>query len=136
MEISVDLNAPWIVLTNTSTNAASSQPTAGSGNLTLSADWIDLTGSINISGFKDVNLDATRDIRLTDQYYTSSLQYDGKLYVAGDLIMKADRIYPTTNSTFDVFSTGKITILPADVPIGGLYIFRRRKSDAGSAGRH
>ena len=118
----VDLSAPWIVLTNTSTNAASGQPTAGSGNLTLSASWIDLTGSINVSGFEDVNLDATRDIRLTSLLYTYAGMDFGELYVAGDLTMKADRIYPTTNSTCDLFSTGKITILPADVPIGG-YIY-------------
>jgi filamentous hemagglutinin family protein len=119
----VDLSAPWIVLTNTSTNAASGQPTAGSGNLTLSASWIDLTGSINVSGFKDVKLEATRDIRLASSQYTYPVQEDfGEFYVAGDLTMKADRIYPTTNSTCDLFSTGKITILPADVPIGG-YIY-------------
>ncbi|MGD0277879.1 MAG: filamentous hemagglutinin family protein [Smithella sp.] len=117
----VDLRAPWIVLTNTSTNAASVQPTAGSGNLTLSASWIDLTGSINVSGFEDVNLEATRDIRLTSLLYTYPAGMDfGELYVAGNLTMKADRIYPTTNSTCDLFSTGKITILPANVPIGGL----------------
>jgi hypothetical protein len=119
----VDLSAPWIVLTNTSTNPASGQPTSGSGNLTLSASWIDLTGSINVSGFKDVNLEAIRDIRLASLLYTYPVQKDfGEFYVAGDLTMKADRIYPTTNSIYDLFSMGKITILPADVPIGG-YIY-------------
>ncbi|HUN55821.1 MAG TPA: filamentous hemagglutinin family protein [Smithella sp.] len=112
----VSLGAPWIVLANTSPKEGG-QPTSGDGHLTLDAIWLDINGSIIISGFKDVNLDATRDIRLTDQSYTSS--YVGKLYVAGDLTMKADRIYPTTNSTFSLFSTGEMTILPADIPVGG-----------------
>jgi filamentous hemagglutinin family protein len=118
----VSLGAPWIVVANTSVNAAIGQPESGNGNLTLNADWLDINGSINVGGFKDVNLEATRDIRLTDLQYTSLGEKDGKFYVAGDLIMKADRIYPTTLSTYDLYSTGKTTILPADVSVGG-YIF-------------
>jgi filamentous hemagglutinin family protein len=119
----VYLEAPWIILANTSSSAAGAQPSAGDGHLTLNAGWLDINGSVNVSGFKDVNLEATRDIRLTDLQYTSLLgQKDGKLYIAGDLIMKADRIYPTTLSTYDLSSTGKITILPADVSVGG-YIY-------------
>jgi filamentous hemagglutinin family protein len=116
----VFLGAPWIVLTNTSVSAAGGQPVAGDEHLTIGASWLDLTGSMKVSGFKDVNLVAARDIRLTDLSYTNlSNEKEGKLSVAGDLIMKADRIYPTTNSTYDIFSTGRITVLPADVPIGG-----------------
>jgi filamentous hemagglutinin family protein len=119
----VYLSAPWIVLTNASAYPASGQPAAGEGHLTLSSSWLDLNGSINISGFKEVNLEATRDIRLTDVMYTYPVtQKEGKLYVAGDIIMKADRIYPTTNSTYDLFSTDSISIRRADVTVGG-YIY-------------
>ena len=33
--------------------------------------------------------------------------------------MQADRIYPTTLSDYNIYSTGKTTILPADNPVGG-----------------
>src|SRR5208337_3661924 len=78
-----------------------------------------LDGSINISGSKNVNLAAARDIRLTELYSAGAGIWEGQLFVAGDLTMQADRIYPTTFSDYNIYSTGKTTILPADNPVGG-----------------
>ena len=62
----VSLQAPYIMLTDTSINPPTGSPASGSGQLTLSSTgWIDLEGSINVSGFQNVNLAAARDIRLT-----------------------------------------------------------------------
>ena len=116
----VFLQAPWIVLTNTSGNPATGSPASGSGQLTLSSTgWIDLEGNINMSGFQNVNLAAARDIRLTELYSAGAGIWEGQLFVAGDLTMQADRIYPTTLSDYNIYSTGKTTILPADNPVGG-----------------
>ena len=116
----VSLQAPWIVLTNTSGNPPAGSPASGSGQLTLSSTgWLDLDGSINISGFKNVNLAAARDIRLTELYSAGAGIWEGQLFVAGDLTMQADRIYPTTLSDYNIYSTGKTTILAADNPVGG-----------------
>jgi filamentous hemagglutinin len=118
----VTLQSPWITLTNTY-YPASGTTAAGSGTLTLSSNgWIDLTGSITVNGFQSVYLDAARDIRLTDQYYTAlpPSVSQGLLSTAADLTLKADRIYPTVLSDFTIQSTaGKVTILPADNPVGG-----------------
>ena len=115
----VSLEAPYIILTDTSINPPTGSPASGSGQLTLSSTgWIDLEGSINMSGFQNVNLAAARDIRLTELYSSTGI-WEGQLFVAGDLTMQADRIYPTTLSNYNIYSTGKTTILPADNPVGG-----------------
>ncbi|MGA9110651.1 MAG: filamentous haemagglutinin family protein [Smithella sp.] len=115
----VSLEAPYIILTDTSINPPTGSPTSGSGQLALSSTgWIDLEGSINVSGFQNVNLAAARDIRLTE-LYSSTGSGEGQFFVAGDLTMQADRIYPTTLSNYNIYSTGKTTILPASNPVGG-----------------
>ncbi|MDA8091388.1 MAG: filamentous hemagglutinin family protein [Nitrospiraceae bacterium] len=116
------LQAPWIVLTNTWDPTTAGSPAAATGgNLTLSSTgWIDVTGSVGIGGFKEVDLDAARDIRLSRQDYSQpSTEWGGGLWTAGDLVMKADNIYPTTLSAFTIQSGGKVTVLPADHPVGG-----------------
>jgi hypothetical protein len=116
----VALQSPWITLENTSGFLAAGSPTSGTGHLILtSTGWLDLNGSINISGFKDVSLEATRDIRLNSYYSPNVEASEGTLSTGGDLIMKADRIYPATLSAYYLYSAGKITILPADTPVGG-----------------
>ena len=116
----VSLEAPYIILTNTSGNPPTGSPASGSGQLTLSSTgWIDLEGSINMGGFQNVNLAAARDIRLTELYSSTTGSAEGQFFVAGDLTMQADRIYPTTLSDYNIYSTGKTTILPAGNPVGG-----------------
>ena len=113
------LNAPMITLINSyypSDNTGTGQgttPAAPAGSLSLSGDWIDVNGSLNLEGFKDVNLTATHDISLTDKVYntpagnsTQPLVLDGSLQIPGDLTLTADRIYPTTQSTFSINALG------------------------------
>ncbi|MGO9018926.1 MAG: filamentous haemagglutinin family protein [Syntrophobacteraceae bacterium] len=114
----VNLSSPYIQLENASTGV--SQNTAkGSGSLVLSADWIDVTGSIQFSGFQKMSLEATRDIRLFDYSYGSFWQ--GLLETPGDLTLQADRIYPAMDSAnagsaFTINSGGTVTILPSASP--------------------
>jgi filamentous hemagglutinin family protein len=137
LEHSVTLQSPWIVLTNTFEQwkeSAITVPAADGTSITLSsAGWMDLNGGIKISGFKDVNLEAARDIRLADRLYTNPVDliqtWGNKLLTAGNLTMKADRIYPVAlNLTrkgnnpkrvypvdYTIHSGGKVTILPANI---------------------
>lgn len=109
------LRAPWIRLVNSGENQAGSAGAmdTGSGRLNLAADSLDLEGSLLVSGFRDVSLSATRDIRLTDRTYTTSNNvWDGKLATSGNLTLQAGRIYPTTLTSFTVSTKGLATILP------------------------
>ncbi len=117
----VNLTSPWITLQNTYKPAVGTA-TSGSAQFTLSSNgWIDLIGSIIMSGFQEVYLDAARDMQLTDQLYTTINPniVQGQLSTAGDLVLQADRIYPTTLSDFTLQSGGKMTVLPAANPVGG-----------------
>ncbi|HET6516149.1 MAG TPA: filamentous hemagglutinin family protein [Thermodesulfovibrionales bacterium] len=107
----VTLGAPWIVLSNR--NSASPQPplpqiTSLRGLLTLSGQWIDVIGSVQLGGFQNVTLDAVRDIRLSEALYDSVTS--GKLVVTGNLAMDADRIYPGNAYSY---LRGSNTILPS-----------------------
>lgn len=118
---SIVLRAPWITLSNTADNIAGGQAAAGQAEFMLSsAGWLDVTGKINLSGFSEARLEAGRDMRLTDRYYSEANAWAGQLTTAGDLLLKADRVYPAVRSDYTVRSTsGKVSVLPGDVPVGG-----------------
>lgn len=110
---SVNLQAPWIRLVNTSDKAPTS-PSNGTpqGNtFSAKADWIDVEGFSYLTGFSSTTLAATRDLTLTDRTYFSVPM--GGLTVGGDLTLQGARIYPTTASSFAFIAHGKVTILPS-----------------------
>ncbi len=131
---SITLSAPWVQIGNSSRPA--SAPIAGDATLNLTGQWLDVTGDIVISGFKNTLLEASKDIRFTDATYSvaGSLIWSGLLRTSGDLTLKAARIYPTTLSRFTVNAGGKVTILPSDEPAGGP-VFSAGGSLAIQAGR-
>ncbi|OGP12495.1 MAG: hypothetical protein A2052_00850 [Deltaproteobacteria bacterium GWA2_54_12] len=111
------LGAPWIRLDNTVNTLPAGPANRGEGRLTLTGGWVDLNGSIKMNGFQEVRLEAERDIRLTDRVYTTGtgLVSEGRLTTSGNLILKADSVYPATRSNYTIKSTeGNVTILPAD----------------------
>lgn len=110
-ETDVKLSSPWITLKN-SFWPETAGPAAGQGSLTLSSEWLDVEGSLVLSGFKDVTLTASRDLRLSDRLYMregSDPLWRGSFRTAADLTLMADRIYPTTLSSFRMESTRSIT---------------------------
>jgi filamentous hemagglutinin family protein len=118
----VALQSPWIVLENTSANIPlTGSVKAETGQLSLKGGWIDMNGSILMSGFQEVRLEADRDITLTDRLYSgeSPIVSEGKFSTSGDLVLQADRIYPTTLSNYIFQTGGKVTILPADQHVTG-----------------
>lgn len=111
----VVLQSPWIQINNSSF-PAQAPPTPGVAQLTLKGDWIDLNGAVQISGFNQTTLQASRDIRLSDSWYaaqgSSPSVISGKLELSGDLTLQANRIYPTSQSNFALVSDdASITVL-------------------------
>ncbi|BBO92852.1 filamentous haemagglutinin family protein [Desulfosarcina ovata] len=109
----VTLTAPWLVLTNTYLPDDETSPTVESGDLSLSADWIDVEGAVTLSGFATVSLEAGDDLRLEDYYYTTSdlNEWWGLLETGADMLIDADRVYPTTATLFSIVTTGDVTTL-------------------------
>ena len=123
----IRLGATWMRLVNSSGKYASDDksytyiPTeaeTGEGSrLSLSGDWLDIEGSVTISGFQDIGLYARHDMTLTDEKYktTSQDKWEGMLKLSQDLTLQASRIYPTTQSSFTIDSGGTVTTAASGV---------------------
>lgn len=122
---SVTLSSPWVQLNNSSVDPSPAQKTstgAETAELTLSGGYLDVNGSVQITGFSQVSLTAQQDIRLSDANYTlgipGTFNYYGNLYTDGELTLQAARIYPTTLTgsaadPFEISAGGEVAILPA-----------------------
>ena len=115
-EDQIRLRAPWLQLANTywPDGDVAAQ---GDAKITLSGEWIDIDGSVKISGFQDIQLEALHDMRLSERIYSKTGQgtvWSGALETPGDLTLKAARIYPTTLSDFTIESGGKVTTLRSE----------------------
>lgn len=113
----ISIQAPWIVLTN-SYYPSTSLSTEGTAELRLTAQWLDVTGNIRLSGFGETRLEASHDLTFTDRYYEDPTGDNdvtsGKLTASGNLTMQASRMYPTTQTDFTISGAGKITTLPGE----------------------
>ena len=129
----VKLSSPWLQLNNSSVAPSPAPGVAATGEtarLTLSGGYLDVNGSVQITGFSDVFAEAQQDIRLSDSNYTrdnlGTIDYYGNLYTDGNLTLQAARIYPTTLTgtpanpatgaparPFTISAGGQVTILPA-----------------------
>jgi hypothetical protein len=117
----IGLSAPWIMVGNNAPAMDLTSPMAGDARIHLSGLWLDVKGDVLFSGFQELRLEAARDLTLTDSSYrhstTNMTVWSGMVRTAGDLTLKAARIYPTTLSRFIAEAGGKVTILPPKFPI-------------------
>lgn len=101
----VNLAAPYLTLANTRWwRQGTASPTAGAASLSVSADQnLDLSGSINLHGFKTSSFQSDRDIRLIGAASsTDDKNRKGQLASVGDLHFTARQIYPATLSEFEL----------------------------------
>lgn len=81
-------------------------PVTGGGRLTVLAETIDL-GDLSLMGIGRADFNAAR----------GDIRGNGTVQIAGDLVMRAGQIYPTTLAEFNLFAydpaggTGSVTIL-------------------------
>lgn len=73
---------------------------AGGGSLTLAADDLEVRGQVALSGFAANVLESTGDLRLSGLVEGETLR--GQLATDGNLTLRAEVVYPTTGSKFDV----------------------------------
>ncbi|MBR0838980.1 filamentous hemagglutinin family protein [Bradyrhizobium liaoningense] len=123
--VDAKITAPYVSLAG-----SGNKPVAGSSTLTVKAQTIDLEGAptpagaksgdpvqgLDFSGFSQVNLIASGDIRLStlkvqdgvkknsnDKTATAEQSsFTGNLVTAGDILFSAQRIYPVTAVTFTI----------------------------------
>ena len=103
----------------------STPPSSGLATLALKGGVVTVAGGVLLSGYQNVDLEATGDIMLNSSYYNAPIANltaleQGLLETAGNLTLRGARIYPTTQSDFTIQSdSGAITILPGVVAPGG-----------------
>lgn len=95
----VVVEAPYVSMMSVN-SVAKPAASAGSGSLDVSADFIDLGGRINVSGFQKASFDSTGDIRFTLPTADPNLNRTGWIYSTGDLEFTASRLYPVTHYAF------------------------------------
>lgn len=129
----VNVNSAYVALGNAKgANQAGSSaalpvrtPTAGNANFTAQADLIDLRGNSTWSGFGQIALKSSGDLRLDTSTKTDgSTDFAGSLGTTANLLLKAQQIYPTTKTQFTVnpaspavstaYTPGTVTLLAAD----------------------
>jgi filamentous hemagglutinin family protein len=125
----VRISAPYVLLAG-----SGSSPVSGTSTLTVDAGTIDLQGAqgvakagtptngLDFSGFGQVNLIASQDIRLGTLKVANGLKkanddtsataeqssFTGNLVTAGDMLFSAQRIYPVTAVTFGIETPGNV----------------------------
>ncbi|NLI81627.1 MAG: filamentous hemagglutinin N-terminal domain-containing protein [Deltaproteobacteria bacterium] len=109
----VELDAPWVRLVNASL-FGNPAPQKGSGQLSVSADWLEVDGALSFSGFNSVTLASRGDLILQDHFYSNDNVWKGNLSAPEDITLQADRIYPSTLSRFTVECGGTLTTLAGD----------------------
>jgi len=109
------LSAPYVLLTGSSSTAASS----GSGTFTVRGQTIDVEGAI-FKGYGQVSLISSGDIRLGTPKIVDGLlpvgqttpveasTFTGQLAAGGDVLLSAQRIYPVTAVTFTIETPGNV----------------------------
>jgi filamentous hemagglutinin len=112
---SVMLDAPTIALAGSSAaisasyvNLANSNlqhqtvipPSAGTGTLSVSAQLVDITGNLAVSGVGQLSVTSDGDIRLNGVLNTAGTLLAGSLVTQGNVTLQANQVYPTTMSQF------------------------------------
>ncbi|MFK4655704.1 filamentous hemagglutinin family protein [Bradyrhizobium japonicum] len=159
--IDARIAAPYVVLTGSGNN-----PVAGTSTLTVNAQTIDLESGrpsnfkpgdalpgLDFSGFSQVNLIASGDLRLGTLKVVNGLKTDpaqtvpteqssftGKLVSTGDLLLSAQRIYPVSAVNFTIETPGNVKFAaPANsytgIPLsagGGITVYAGTIEQAGN----
>ncbi len=90
-------------------------PSAGTGTLNVTAQWIDLQRAIALDNVGNADFTSAGAVRLLpDTYGFTSSNTDGRstfagaLVVPGNLTLRAGEIYPVSNTDFLLMSTGTL----------------------------
>jgi len=103
----VVLNAAQVKIGSTRHRTAIANPTGGNASLTVNADLIELNGGAFTSGFNEVNLNASNDIRLLgERIINTQMDFVGEFITFSNLNLTAKQIYPTTLSQFQLAVIG------------------------------
>ncbi len=102
--VNASVKTAYAYLGNSLPTAAQASPTAGTGNISVNAEHIDLVGSFVLQDVAKASFNSSGDISLLGALIGGSPT--GNLSLAGNLNLSAARIFPATGTTFDITATG------------------------------
>ncbi len=108
----VMLAAPYISIVGTDTRTTPGA-SVGTGSLDVAANFVDIGGHVNLSGFERASFVSTGDLRLALDGDQPLFPQTGWLFTTGDLDVTASRVYPATGYRFliDAYNpTGETTV--------------------------
>ncbi len=109
----VNLDTAFLQIGSSTSNTVADTSVLGGGKLTAKAMWTQLTGATLLTGFKEVNLNNSHDLRVNGVQLSNQRVFKGNLTTAADLNLTASQIYPTTLTDYTISVTspnGKINI--------------------------
>ncbi|HET7832179.1 MAG TPA: filamentous hemagglutinin N-terminal domain-containing protein, partial [Gallionella sp.] len=114
------ITASYVNLANTDEkNQGVAAPQPGNGALNISAQMVDLTGNVSLSGINRLGIASTGDLRLNGVAERTTNTLQGTLRTQADMTLQAAQIYPSTLSQYKLSvedatgaAVGNITVLP------------------------
>jgi filamentous hemagglutinin len=106
--VSASLSAPYVSLGNpaTASNGSTVPQTlsGGTGNLSVSAEQMNLEGNFALQGIANATLTSQGDVQLQGEPITQGDEETGTLLTTGNLTINAARVYPDTFTNFTINS--------------------------------
>ncbi|MDP8568202.1 filamentous haemagglutinin family protein [Methylophilus aquaticus] len=102
------VNTAALIITNSNATTLSN-PTLGTGEMQLNADFVDVIGNVAFTNINSLQIKSTGDIRVGGIRTRSSTT--GSLITPQKLVMDAAQIYPVTAHEFDIKPTGSNTVI-------------------------
>lgn len=102
------INAKLVALGNIDNKriAANNAPTIGKAKLNVNADYISLNGETSYSGFSDINLNSTGEVRLVGVQPASTLAGKGSINTLANVNIAANLIDPSSLTNFELDTNG------------------------------
>lgn len=124
----VSLNANHIALGSSSMRGEGSVH-AGAGQFLANAELIDIQGDLGMTGFAGIAFSASGDMRFSGvRVSADERSFTGTSTLAGDLLLAANRIYPTTLSDYSLTSDRLAVSKPEAVALSASTMFRQDAS--------
>lgn len=111
---SANLKSAYIKIGNSNGDVKTTvAPVAGTGDLHIEAQLIDLVGNSVLNGFDQARYQSSGDIRARYSVgNNNNVNFKASLASAGDLTFAAQQVYPATLTDFTISTPGTVTVLP------------------------
>ncbi len=109
----VNLNTAFLQLGSSTNNLMTGTSVTGGGKLSSHATWTQLNGTALLTGFNQIDLNSSHDLRAVGFRQQGQRAFTGNFTTSADLTLNASQIYPSTLTDFTFAVTrpnGQLTL--------------------------